>query len=89
MTIIILILKVRSRVPAVRIAFSVCWQLPTALASLAALRQRGAQFSGLGFRGSDLAGATGMLLDVTSLFRSLIPSSYSVVNARWIHLQWW
>ena len=34
-------------------------QLPTALASLAALRQRGAQFNGLGFRGSDLAGATG------------------------------
>ncbi|THH34028.1 hypothetical protein EUX98_g89 [Antrodiella citrinella] len=33
-------------------------KLPTALACLAALRQRGAQFNGLGFRGNDLAGAT-------------------------------
>ncbi|TCD71524.1 hypothetical protein EIP91_008905 [Steccherinum ochraceum] len=33
-------------------------KFPTALAALASLRQRGAQFNGLGFRGSDLAGAT-------------------------------
>jgi len=33
-------------------------KVPTVLAFLAALQQRGAQFSGLGFRGGDLGGAT-------------------------------
>jgi len=33
-------------------------KLPTALASFAALRQRGEQFSGLGIRGGDLTGPT-------------------------------
>ncbi|OBZ79775.1 hypothetical protein A0H81_01132 [Grifola frondosa] len=33
-------------------------KVPTALAFVTALHQRGAQFSGLGFRGNDLSGAT-------------------------------
>ena len=34
-------------------------QVPTVLAFTASLRQRGAQFAGLGIRGNDLSGATG------------------------------
>ena len=36
-------------------------QIPTVLAFAAALRQRGAQFSGLSFSGNDIGGATGVL----------------------------
>lgn len=39
-------------------------QLPTVAASLASLRQRGEQFSGLGIRGGDLSGPTGKNLNL-------------------------
>lgn len=47
-------------------------QLPTALAFAAAIRQRGVQFSGIGFRsGNDVQGATGKLNAVICITQDL------------------
>ncbi|KAF7791858.1 hypothetical protein EIP86_002882 [Pleurotus ostreatoroseus] len=40
------------------IIYDIILKVPTALAFAAAIRQRGAQFAGLGFRGNDVQGAT-------------------------------
>lgn len=43
-------------------------QVPTVLSFAAALRQRGAQFAGLGLRGNDLNGATGTSFVTNNLY---------------------
>ena len=61
-TIVILLLKVCVPRCAAVILVTPSRKIPTVLAFAAALRNRGTQFSGLGFRGNDLQGATGASL---------------------------